>query len=54
MNKETRPGEAEKCEPLDEGQQRMMDAAAVMMALPEVYAKIHEFDDACQPGRLRK
>jgi hypothetical protein len=38
----------------DEGQRRMDEGAEALMALPEVYAKLHAFDDACQPDRQRR
>ena len=41
-------GEQEGLE-LDEGQQRMTDAAESIFEIPAVYAKLHEFDDRCQP-----
>lgn len=41
-------------EELDEGQQRMVNAAMALFAIPSVYAKLHEFDDECQPDEAKR
>lgn len=41
-------------EQLDEGQRRMTEAALAILEIPSVYAKIHEFDEECQPPRAKR
>lgn len=39
---------------LDEGQRRMIDAAMSIFEIPAVHAKLHEFDDDCQPDEAMR
>ena len=43
----------ERSAELDEGQRRMEAAAVALFQVPEVFARLHEYDDACQNTRER-